>query len=256
MSNKHVVAVCGKGGVGKTAYTSMLTRVLADRNDGRLLVVDADPALGLNFALAKKNEKNIGSVREAILKAAEQGNKNEMKALANKVDYLVAQALDEGDRYSFLAMGRMNAIGCFCSVNDLLKEALSQVTGVFDTILVDGEAGLEQINRQVVENIDTLILVTDSSRRGMMTVKQIKGLMDDGLVPQCRSVGVVFNCTQTDVAPLEKFAKDIGVHVLGFVPYDKTVEQFDLEGRSLFDLPSENPALLAVARTYDEALKA
>lgn len=179
-----------------------------------------------------------------------------MKALANKVDYLVAQALDEGDRYSFLAMGRMNAIGCFCSVNDLLKEALSQVTGVFDTILVDGEAGLEQINRQVVENIDTLILVTDSSRRGMMTVKQIKGLMDDGLVPQCRSVGVVFNCTQTDVAPLEKFAKDIGVHVLGFVPYDKTVEQFDLEGRSLFDLPSENPALLAVARTYDEALKA
>lgn len=58
MSNKHVVAVCGKGGVGKTAYTSMLTRVLADRNDGRLLVVDADPALGLNFALAKKNEKN------------------------------------------------------------------------------------------------------------------------------------------------------------------------------------------------------
>ena len=61
MSNKHVVAVCGKGGVGKTAYTSMLTRVLADRNDGRLLVVDADPALGLNFALAKKNEKTIGS---------------------------------------------------------------------------------------------------------------------------------------------------------------------------------------------------
>ncbi len=256
MTAKKVIAVCGKGGVGKTAYTSMLTRVLSDRvakTGEKLLVVDADPALGLNYALGRSTEKTIGSVRDLILKTAEQGSRKEQAALADKVDYLVAGALDEGEKYSFLAMGRMDAIGCFCSINELLKGALDELSSSFDIILIDGEAGLEQINRQVVEHIDTLILVTDSSLRGMKTVQHISGLLKEGLIPDCKSVGVVFNRTQADVAPLMKFAKDLNIKVLGFVPYDKEVEAFDLEGKSLFDLPADNPALKAVAESFDKA---
>lgn len=119
--------------------------------------------------------------------------------------------------------------------------------------MIDGEAGLEQINRQVVDTIDTLILVTDTSLRGMKTVKHIKGLLAEGLIPTCRKVGVVFNRAQSDVEPLIKFAKEIGVEVLGFVPYDKTVEEFDLKGKSLFGLPDDNPALKAVATTFAKA---
>lgn len=252
MTDKRVVAVCGKGGVGKTAYTAMLTRVLADRCGGRLLVVDADPALGLNYALGRETEKTIGSVRDQIIRTAESASRQEQKELADKIDYLIAQALDEDDKYSFMAMGRMDGIGCFCSVNDLLKSALAEVSGAFDTILIDGEAGLEQINRQVVEDIDTLILVTDTSLRGMKTVEHIKGLVEGGLIPACRKVGVVFNRTQSDVSALAESAAKLGVEVLGFVPYDKTVEEFDLSGKSLFTLPADNPALAAVAATFDK----
>lgn len=253
MTARQVIAVCGKGGVGKTAYTAMLTRVLASRPNNRLLVVDADPALGLNYALGRESEKTIGSIRDEVIHTAEKGGRDDLKAMADKIDYLVAKAIEERDDYAFMAMGRMDGIGCFCSINELLKEALAEVSDSFDTILIDGEAGLEQINRQVVDSIDTLILVTDTSLRGMKTVKHIKGLLAEGLIPSCRKVGVVFNRAQSDVEPLIKFASEIGVEVLGFVPYDKTVEEFDLNGKSLFGLPEDNPALKVVAATFAKA---
>ncbi len=250
MKEKKVIAVCGKGGVGKTAFTALLTRVLSEQSNGSLLVVDADPALGLNYALGRTTEKTIGSVRDAILKAAETSNRKEMESLAEKVDYLVAQSLDEGKDFSFLAMGRMDKVGCFCSVNDLLKAALAEVVDQFDVTLIDGEAGLEQINRQVIEHIDTLIIVTDTSFRGFKTVSHIKGLVDEGLIPDCKTIGVVFNRAQSDVDQLQTMVSGLGIKVLGSVPYDKEIEVFDLEGRSLINLPDSNSALRSVRNIY------
>lgn len=84
MTARQVIAVCGKGGVGKTAYTAMLTRVLASRPNNRLLVVDADPALGLNYALGRESEKTIGSIRDEVIHTAEKGGRDDLKAMAVK----------------------------------------------------------------------------------------------------------------------------------------------------------------------------
>ncbi len=253
MSEQKVIAVCGKGGVGKTAFTAMLTKVLMEKAPGKLLVVDADPALGLNYAIGRESETTIGSIREMVLQKAEKSTKNELTELADSVEYLTAQALDEKDNFSFLAMGRMNTIGCFCSINDLLKNAIENIMHSFEIVLIDGEAGLEQINRQVIEKIDTLILITDTSFRGLQTVRHIKKMVDEGLVPACKNLGVVFNRAQSDVSALKEFAEKEHIHVIGSVPYDKQVEQFDLEGRSLLELPENNPALKAVAKCIETA---
>lgn len=227
-----VIAVCGKGGVGKTALTAMVTREMKKRADvGRLLVVDADPALGLLYALNVETDKTIGAVRDKVLEAAESGDAGSQAEVANELDYLITSTLKEEDGYSVIAMGRMNAKGCFCSVNDLLKDALEELVDKFDTIVIDGEAGLEQIDRQVVERINTLVLVTDSSFRGIQTVHHIEELVKNGAAPDCSLIGVVFNRIQGDERTLEELQALVHLPVLGIVPYDATLQTFDAQGR-------------------------
>ena len=253
----RVVAVCGKGGVGKTAVTTMLTKVLkSDPSTGRLLVVDADPALGLLYALGVDTDKTIGAVREKVLAAAESGESEDKELVAEELDYLILNTLKEEKDYSFIAMGHMNAKGCFCSVNDLLHEALSQLVGKFDTILIDGEAGIEQINRQVADRVNTLILVTDSSYRGLQTVRHIEGLVKDGSVPLCDRMGVLVNRVIGDKRSADELAKEFDLPVFGVIPYDEEVERFDREGKTLLDLPEDNPAIQAVKRAMAEVNRA
>ena len=254
MAEKHIqgkiVAVCGKGGVGKTAFTTMLTRVLKDDPaTGRLLVVDADPAMGLLYALGVDTSKSIGAVREKILEAAEKGTAGEKAEVAEQLDYLILNALQEAEGFSYLAMGHMNAKGCFCSVNDLLHDSLAQLVNQFDTILIDGEAGIEQINRQVTDHVNTLLLVTDSSFRGQQTVKTIEKLVADGYVPACERMGVVLNRIPGDERSNEDLKKVFNLPVYGFIPFDSEVEQFDRRGESLMKLPEGNAALRAVRAT-------
>ncbi len=244
---QKVIAVCGKGGVGKTAVTAMMTRQLKkDPKTGRLLVVDADPALGLIYALNIETDKTIGTVRDKVLTAAESGNASSQAEVANELDYLITSTLLEEDGYSAIAMGHMNAKGCFCSVNDLLKDALEALVEKFDTILIDGEAGLEQINRQVVERINTLVLVADSSYRGIQTVHHIEGLVKNGAVPACEKIGVIFNRLQGDERTAEELQQCAGLPVFGIIPYDKTLQKFDARGDSLLNLPDETGALKAL----------
>lgn len=258
MAEKHIqgkiVAVCGKGGVGKTAFTTMLAKALKDDPaTGRLLVVDADPAMGLIYALGADTSKSIGAIRERILEAAEKGTAGEKTEVAEELDYLILNALGQGDGFSYLAMGHMNARGCFCSVNDLLHDSLAQLVSQFDTILIDGEAGIEQINRQVTDRVNTLLLVTDSSFRGQQTVKTIRQLVADGYVPACERMGVVLNRVPGDERSNEDLKKAFALPVYGFIPFDDEVEQFDRRGETLLNLPEGNGALQAVKRVIAAA---
>ncbi len=247
-----VVAVCGKGGVGKTAVTTMLTRVLkGDPSAGRFLVVDADPALGLLYALGVETDKTIGAIRDKVLEAAENGTAGEKAEVAEELDYLIVNALKQQKDYSFVAMGHMNSKGCFCSVNNLLHDALQQLVGQFDTILIDGEAGIEQINRQVTDKVNTLILVTDSSYRGLQTVRHIEGLVQDGSVPLCDRMGVIVNRVIGDKRSAEELAEQFKLPIFGIIPYDPMVEEFDRDGRSLLELPDDSIALQEIRKAVE-----
>lgn len=241
------LAVCGKGGVGKTAVTAMLTRVLAEGGEsGRLLAIDADPALGLAYALGMRVEKTMGQVREAILAAARSGVDTEMTEIAGLLDYMVMEALAESESLALLAMGRSESLGCFCSVNDILRDAIKVLSRQFDTIVIDGEAGVEQINRQVVDELDWLIMVTDGSARGLQVVTLLQDLVEEKKVIRCDRMGVVFNRVQRNEDILAAAATKVGAKVLGFVPEDPTVTEYDLVGRPLTELPEDSAALSAV----------
>lgn len=248
-------AICGKGGVGKTAFAAMFIRVLIESGRaGRLLVIDADPALGLASAIDIPVEKTIGKVREAIIATAKARKETEVVEVAGMLDYMVMEALVETETLALLAMGRSETLGCFCSVNDLLRNAVTYLSQSFDTIIIDCEAGLEQINRQVMDNIDTLIILCDVTARGIQTARTIQSMVEKEKVMGCRKMGLVFNKVHDNEGILKGYAHDTGIDVFGYVPHDENIADYDLTGRSLLELPHESSAQNSVRSIVDSVM--
>jgi CO dehydrogenase maturation factor len=247
LGGKRLIAVCGKGGTGKTALTALMTRVLLDREGtGKLLLIDADPAMGLPSTVGIKVKRTMGQVREEIIKTARGTDKEKKAQLSNMLDYMVLEAIIETDRFSLLAMGRTETLGCFCPVNNLLRDAIESLSTNFDVIIIDGEAGVEQINRQVMRRVGTLIIVSDATSRGVQTAALIKEMVQQERVIQCENVGLVFNRVSGNEELLRQAAHKIGVKVFGFVPHDENIAYHDLLGKPVFELNAASPALVAV----------
>ncbi len=244
---KMLVAVCGKGGTGKTAFTAMMTRALLEEGrSGRLLLVDADPAQGLTNAVGVRVRRTMGQIREDIIHTARGGDQNEKTQIADRLDYLLLEALVETEAFALLAMGRTETLGCFCPVNDLLRGAIETLSRSFDTMLIDGEAGVEQMNRQVVRRVDALIIVSDATARGLQTAALVRKMVIEDRVMECGRLGIVFNRVTGSQPLLAQSAREIGLDVLGFVPQDENVARYDLAGQPILELPAGSPGLVSV----------
>ncbi len=241
-NSKPIVAICGKGGVGKTALCALLARALIEDKTTPLLLVDADPVSGLTSAIGEHDIKTIGEVRAEIIATVKEGEDGKKK-VADSLDYMVLEALAERDGYSLFAMGRNTQKGCYCPVNSLLREAIDLIVEPFAAVLIDAEAGIEQINRQVTRRVSRTIVVVDGSTRSTDTLALITEMID------AERVGVVGNrCDSAQALTLPD-----GVSFLGTIPEDPALRQFDREGRPLWELPADNPSLVA-ARDIATAL--
>ncbi len=254
-NGKRLVSVCGKGGTGKTVITAMMARALVESGRaGKLLIIDADPALGQLSALGAKVDRTMGQVREEIIRTARKGNRDEKAELADRLDYMVFEALSEMDDFALLAMGRTETLGCYCPVNSLLRQAIETLSESFDTILIDGEAGLEQINRQVTRRLDTLMIISDPTSRGIQTAAVIKNMVDREKVIECKKMGIVFNRVLGNEQLLKESAAKIGVEILGLVPQDEQIAANDLIGRPISELPADSVGQSAARRIVEECI--
>lgn len=231
-----VIAVCGKGGVGKTVFSALLARVFAEAGMQPLLLVDADPVGGLTSAIGEHTVETLSGVRDRVIGAAKAGGAAAVAHAAERLDYFVLKALMERDRYSLLAMGHNANKGCFCPANKLLRSAIESLLGSFAAVIIDAEAGIEQINRDVTEHVDLIIVVVDTSQRSIDTLHMIAGMKDPSRVL------VVAN----RVPVIDEGRLPLGVALLGCIPEDGALRAFDQAGRSLWQLPLHGPAMLAV----------
>lgn len=249
---KRLIAVCGKGGTGKTASVAMMTRALVENpNTGRLLLIDADPAMGLLSALGVKVRRTMGEVREDIIRTSKRGKSEEKAQIADTLDYMVFEALTELDDFSLLAMGRTETLGCFCPVNTLLRGAIETLSANFDTILIDGEAGLEQLNRQVVRRLHSLLIISDPTSRGMETAGLIKQMVEVDKVIRCEKLGLIFNRVRGSEELLRGCAEKLGLELAGLIPFDENVVDYDLIGKPITQLPSDAPSLEAYRKVVE-----
>jgi CO dehydrogenase maturation factor len=243
---KRLIAVCGKGGTGKTVSIALMARALAESAaSGKLLLIDADPAMGLLSALGVGVRRTMGEVREEIIKTARGRDKERKAQLGDMIDYMAFEALSEMDGFAVLAMGRTETLGCYCPVNTLLRGAIETLSKSFDTILIDGEAGLEQINRQVVRRLHTLLIVSDPTSRGLETAAVIKKMIEVDRVMECQKLGLIFNRVRGSEELLRRAASKIGLEVVGMIPFDENIAEHDLVGKPVTELPDQSPGYAA-----------
>jgi CO dehydrogenase maturation factor len=242
-----ILAVCGKGGVGKTTVSAVAARALHTRGV-RSLVVDADPAGGLAMALDIRPGKTLNDVRNELIAEVKAGRRDE-KDLAVSVDYLVAEALTERDNLAFLAIGRPEDAGCYCKVNVILKDAIEGLGGMFDLALIDAEAGIEQVNRKVMGAVDYVLLVSDTSAKAVRVAETIKDVADRMVGGE--GAGLLVNRAR-DEGEAARASAGTPLDVLGWVPEDDTVRRFDASQQSFLELP-DCPASAAIEAALSAA---
>ena len=232
-----IIAVAGKGGVGKTSISAAFVRLLTEAYpDKRILAIDADPAVGLSTALGVEVRETLDDIRKSIVASVEDGAPREAIELLSEARYRIFDTMVEQQKFSFLAIGRPETAGCYCKVNAYLKEVINLLANDFDYVVIDGEAGIEQINRRVLEKVTHLLLVSDQSRKGIQVAGTIKQVADE-LVMYDRIGAVINRVTNPD---LNKFITIPGVEILSYIETDDYHAANDIQGKTVYDLPPES----------------
>lgn len=251
----HVIAVAGKGGVGKTTLTGLIIQYLGEKGKGPILAVDADANSNLNEVLGVEVEATLGDVREEVARS-EMAKDNPIPAGMTKADYMEFKfddALVEDKDFDLLVMGRTQGKGCYCFVNGLLQAQLQRLEKNYPYIIVDNEAGMEHISRGVLPSMQTAILVSDCSRRGVQAVGRIAKLIEEcDMHP--RQIGLIINRAPGGVLNegTKQEIENQGLHLLGVVPQDETVFDYDCEGKPTINLPEDSPVKKAIREIVDK----
>jgi len=250
----QTIALAGKGGVGKTTICGMLIRYLCEKKKGAVLAVDADANSNLNEVLGMEIETTLGDIREEMARA-EMSSTNPIPVGMTKqeyAEYKFTQALAEGDDFDMLVMGRTQGKGCYCFVNGILQSQVQKYAGNYRYVVVDNEAGMEHLSRGILPRVDTVILVSDCSRRGVQACARIYELTKS-LELGAGEIKLIINRAPGGVASagvLEE-VKQSGMELLAVLPQDEEIYEYDGEGRPTSELPANNPFRKALTAALD-----
>ena len=244
-----IIAVAGKGGVGKTSISAAIVKLLVQKYpDKKILAIDADSAVGLSTALGIDVKMTIDDIRKEIVETVEDGQTKAAIELLGDARYKIFDALVETDGFAFIAVGRPESAGCYCKINSYLKEVISLISNDFDYVVIDGEAGIEQINRRVMEKVTHLLLVSDASKKGTQVISTIKSVADELVMYE--KIGVIINrLPDESVIP---YINTNGIPVLSYIQNDSNLAVFDIEGKNITTLPDDSNIVKGVKEALEK----
>ncbi|MFQ5710681.1 MAG: AAA family ATPase [Candidatus Geothermarchaeales archaeon] len=243
---KRVLAVSGKGGVGKTTLTALMVKALTEGNGRSILVIDANPDSNLPDVLGIPVAKTVGMVANELKRAIEKSEIPPEMSKREILEYRVFEILKETESFDLLAMGRTEGEGCYCLVNTLLTHIIDTLSKNYDLTIMDMEAGLEHLSRRTDRDVDTMIVVTDPSLMGLQTARRIKEIAKEVHIEFVRSYLIGNRFSPEMRSTLKEEAEKMGFEFAGIVPHDEVVLKYNLTGQPLLGLPEGSPAITAV----------
>ncbi len=243
----HTIAVAGKGGVGKTTTCGMMIDYLCKKGKGPLLVVDADANSNLNEVLGIEVETTLGEIREDMAQAELKGSVPAGMTKAEYAEFKFNSALVEEDDFDMIVMGRTQGKGCYCYVNGVLKTQVDKYAKNYSYVVMDNEAGLEHVARGTLPHVDTMLLISDCSRRGIQAVARIAEMVRDMELKPGR-MGLIVNRAPGGVLEkgvMEEIEKH-GLTLFGVLPQDESIYLCDCNGEPSAKLPDSNPVKVAL----------
>jgi len=248
----YTIAIAGKGGTGKTTVAALAVSRLIAAGRKPVLAVDADPNSCLDSALGVNVTQTVGAVREEAREMAGKGlgsgiSKRELLELK------IHGSLVESDSFDLIAMGRCEGPGCYCYANNVLKQVIERLADDYPTMVIDNEAGLENLSRRIVRKVDLLMMVTDPSRVGLTTVERLHGLADEmGL--KYDKLAIVINRLRNGTLPegADALKEKTSADVLVGLPSDTELAELGENGDSLFKLQDGHPLLSVMDNLLNE----
>lgn len=243
------LAVSGKGGVGKTTFSSLLARTLSDRGK-KVLAIDADPDANLAAALGIADADKvtpIAEMKKLIFErtGAQPGTIGGFFKLNPKVDDIPETLSVRLDNIKLMRLGsvKKGGSGCLCPESTLLKALVTHVVlGRDEVVIMDMEAGIEHLGRATAQAVDKLIVVVEPGRRSIDTAQHIRRLASEIHLKKIAIVGNKIRSPK-DEDFLRKHLSDF--EFLGFMPYDDTLIEADLSGAAPYDTPSTAKQVVA-----------
>ncbi|MBN1964612.1 MAG: AAA family ATPase [Anaerolineae bacterium] len=258
------IALAGKGGVGKTTISAMVIKYLMQTQPGAILAIDADPSANLNMVLGLDLDWTVGDIREGLLDEVKQtltaggaamGTLNGGMSKRDYLDYEVRSALAEGSRFDLIAMGRSEGPGCYCAVNHNLRDVIDSISKNYRYVVIDNEAGMEHLSRRTTRDVQVLLVVSDPTQRGIVAAERIAGFRHE-LGINIETAYLILNGLHGDVipAPLQARIDAMDLPLLGTVPHNDTLVEFEFSGRPLVELGDESPVYQAIAEMMTKVL--
>ena len=236
------IAVAGKGGSGKTVIAALMIRIATEMATTRVLAIDADSAVSLPYALGIDFKDTVSEIRSRLIEDPHARAAARDKPIRD----LMAAATQPGQGVVLLVMGRPEGPGCYCGINDMLRYGIDSLTSEYGVIVIDCEAGPEQMNRRVVNGVDVLAILTDVSLRGVRVARSIMKVVENDPTMVQTQIGLVINRSRDNHRTVVDEAAEWELDVLGIVPEDQLVAEYDGVGRPIIELPSTSPSVHGV----------
>jgi CO dehydrogenase maturation factor len=250
-----IIAIAGKGGVGKSTFSSLLIRNISNKKEGVILAVDADSNSTLAQMLGVDIEQTIGDLRENLLK-----EKDDLPPGMSKQEYVSYQlqlAMSEGEKFDLVTMGRPEGPGCYCYINNILRTYMDGLVDKYKYVVIDNEAGMEHLSRRTTREMDKFFIITDYSPIGFETAERIIELSSSLNLKIKNKYLIINRVPNGGSEPKEhpvvaKLREANLVTKIFYIPNDDKLLNHVFSGKSLLDLPNDSTLVQKVDKIIKE----